>query len=166
MVIETPLQVIRQVCITADGSLALTTHFNGTARVWDVLSGECLHTLNDVYAARIAPRGDFVITASFQSENRLVDARTGEELKRLEDVQGPVECLELSLDGRTAFAGCWNCVAWAWDTRTGKVLRTFWGHADRVVALALGRDGRTLVTASWDTTARVGTREPGRGWWS
>ncbi len=113
-----------------------------------------------VASANFSPKGDRIVTGSWDSSARIWNAATGaDELKLAGD------------DGHTAFVnsavfspdaeGQWvltssdDGTAKLWDSKTGKVVKTLAGHADRVRHAAFSKDGKQIVTSSSDKTAII-----------
>ena len=61
-----------------------TASFDGTAKVWDAVSGKQLFTLsghvNEVFSVAFSPDGKTIATASRDKTAKLWDADTGKEL--------------------------------------------------------------------------------------
>lgn len=98
-----------------------------TARVWDMDTGTCVHTLaiEDVTIA----------------ENGPVDAG--------------VTSVVISPDGALLAAGSLDTVVRIWDTHTGQLLDKLKGHKDSVYSVAFAPDGKFLVSGSLDKTLKM-----------
>ena len=137
---------------TPDGASILTTHQDGTARLWDARRGTPLlifagHS-EAVLSVAVAPDGHSAITGSADGTVQLWDPRTGQSLRRLEAHAGEVNAVALSADGRWALSGGTDGVARLWDLRTGAVLQTLDGGGLRVVGVAFSPDGRMAATVA------------------
>ncbi len=69
-------------------------------------------------------------------------------------VDGPVEAVAISPDGRTFASGDWNGKAKLWGMKTGTVLQTM-SHGQYVHAVAFDATGRRLATGSSDRTIHI-----------
>ena len=78
---------VKAVSFAPDGSLLATASVDGTARIWDPLSGAHVRTLSGhdswVYGVAFSPRGDLIATGSWDDTARIWDAATGAHLATL-----------------------------------------------------------------------------------
>jgi WD40 repeat protein/DNA-binding SARP family transcriptional activator len=150
-----------------DGSRLFGWSFDGTARVWDVASGERLWTWTPttgvpINAAAVGSDGSWLVVGTARVENGgdvfLLDARTGQEVMRWLAPGDPrsVFAVAISPDGRWVAAGyrASGNVA-IWDTRS-RALRALvpTGHGD-VYHVAFSPDGSRLATAGADGNERI-----------
>ena len=158
---------INSVRITPDGRLAISgsgdIHHDFddrdyTVRVWDLSSGELLHTLkghtNEVKSVGITPDGRLAISGSFDGSVRLWDLSSGELLHTLE---GPsyVASVSITPDGCCVVSGSWDETIRLWDLSSGKLLHTLEGHTSSVKSVSVTPDGRRAISGSDDRTVRV-----------
>jgi WD40 repeat protein len=72
---------VREVAIAPDGSWLATASADGTARIWDPVTGTQRHTLTGhtdaVREVAIAPDGSWLATASADGTARIWDPVTG-----------------------------------------------------------------------------------------
>jgi hypothetical protein len=127
--------------------------------VWDVFTGELLHTLSGhtgrVHAVALSLDGRLALTGSMDTTARVWDTATGRRLHTLTGHGAEVDSVALSADGRVALTGSADGTARIWDTATGRCLRTL-PNSRRWVALSadaryatLSDDGR-LWELDWD----------------
>ncbi|MEM7305335.1 MAG: PASTA domain-containing protein [Planctomycetota bacterium] len=140
------------------GERVVTASHDGTARLWEVRSGEVLAVLGahggSVLAAAFDPRGHWLATASEDSTVCIWDARTGQLLRRLEGHGQAVVGLDFSPDGerlvtvsRDTTARLWR---WATDEEQPALLE---GHDDILHAARFDAYGALIVTGSEDGRA-------------
>ncbi len=136
-----------------DGSKVLTASLDGTAKIWDVATGNPLYTLahgNSVISAAFNRDGDKAITGSEDNTAKIWLIDTGKLLHTLPHNDG-VAAVAFIPDGNNAITGSYDHTAKVWDVDTGKCLCTL-QHGNRVTAVAFSPDGKP-VTASADSTA-------------
>lgn len=86
-----------------DGDQLLTASWDGTAVVWDAVTGASVLTLSghrgQVVDATYSPDGNRIATAGSDGQVILWDARSGEQLFVLASLQTPLRTLDYSHDG-------------------------------------------------------------------
>jgi WD40 repeat protein/serine/threonine protein kinase/class 3 adenylate cyclase len=107
-----------------DSRLVVTACQDGTARVWDVRSGEPvappMHHEGGVVQAEFSPNGRWVVTASFDKSARVWDAATGQPLTPPLRHAGVVWRAHFSPDGRRIATASEDHTARVWDAATGE----------------------------------------------
>ncbi|QEH38433.1 WD domain, G-beta repeat [Aquisphaera giovannonii] len=148
---------VRSVAFSPDGRLALTGSFDGTARLWDVETGDEPRTLTHPEAVEdvaFSHDGSTFATACKDGKARIWDATSLELRGELAHAE-PVMCLAFSRDGNTLLTGVYEGWAYLWDIGTGRQLCPRLEHGDWIRAVAFTADGRHAVTACWDTRVRT-----------
>jgi WD40 repeat protein len=139
----------------------LSAGYDGTLRVWDVVSGNVVRQWKghdaEIISLDISKNGRLALTAARDRTVRLWDVESGDELNRFEKKSADVFVAALSRDGRKAVIGGENLESkkhqmWLWDPNTGEDLGTFEGHEHRVVALSISEDGNRVLSGSQDFT--------------
>jgi len=148
-----------------DGRTILTAGADGTARLWDALTGRLLATLGGQRGntgAIFSPNGRVVCTVGFQDGTaRLWDARDGRLLAVLRGHRGLIYDAVFSRDsGAVATAGA-DGTARVWDVPRGRPRLVLHGQT-LVVAVAFSPNGRRIVTTSADALARLWDARTGR----
>jgi hypothetical protein len=134
------------VAVTGDGSLAVTGSEDGTAVVWDVVTGKPMHTLTGhhgrVGAVAVNSDGSQAVTGGGDGTAMVWDLATGTVLRVL-PIQHMLAAVAVSGDGSRAVTGGGDGTAIAWDLATGTALHTLTGHlGQQVAAVAVTDDGR------------------------
>ena len=150
---------VRSAAFSPDGKKIVTASWDKTTRIWDVLTGDCLHTLEGhtdwVRSAAFSPDGKKIVTASADRTAKIWNALTGECLHTLEGHAERVRSAAFSPDGKKIVTASFDRTARTWDALTGEFLHTLEGHTDWVRSAAFSPDGKKIVTASSDRTAKI-----------
>jgi WD40 repeat protein len=135
---------------TPDGKHVVSTHREGTVRVYDSASRKLADWKahpGGVYGMAISPDGKLIATAGEDKLVKLWDAETRKELRSLDGHQQRVASVAFSPDGKRLASGGYDGTIRLWDVGTGKELRSWGGHATRVTGLAFLPDGKGLASA-------------------
>ncbi|EDQ86626.1 uncharacterized protein MONBRDRAFT_10691 [Monosiga brevicollis MX1] len=168
---------VTSVGYSPDGRFVVSGSWDKTLRVWDALTGACLHTLyghdDIVMSVGYSPDGryvghdDFVMSVGYSPDGRYVvsglwdktlrvwDASTGVCLHTLYGHDDIVMSVGYSPDGRYVVSGSCDKTLRVWDVSTGACLHTLHGHVGPVMSVGYSPDGRYVVSGSEDTTVRV-----------
>jgi WD40 repeat protein/tRNA A-37 threonylcarbamoyl transferase component Bud32 len=133
------------VAFSRDGRRAYSAGADGTARVWDVATGEELHRFQHprrVISVAPAPDDSLLLTGCDDGLVRLWDLKTGQEQRRLEGANLSPWTLDLPPDGKSVLIGEPGKHSLLFDLKTGKERRRFryFGRG------AFTADGRSALT--------------------
>ncbi|MBI5651874.1 MAG: helix-turn-helix domain-containing protein [Chloroflexi bacterium] len=142
-----------------DGTRMVFGHFDKTATVWDLTTGNLLLTLRGhtsyVQDVAFSPDGTRIATASDDRTAKIWDAQTGNLLLTLAGHSLLIQSLAFSPDGTRLATASSDGTAKVWDTRTGRELLTFSGHTNFVYGIAFSPDGTRIATGGLDRKAFV-----------
>ncbi|EFC78994.1 pentapeptide repeat-containing protein, partial [Parafrankia sp. EUN1f] len=142
-----------------DGSRILTASEDGSARVWDGVSGQELLAFaghgDEVNGGAWSPDGLRVLTAGGDGVARVWDAVSGQELLILSGHDGRVWDVAWSPDGSRVLTAGADGSARMWDAVSGQELLILSGHDGRVWDVAWSPDGSRFLTVGADGSARV-----------
>ncbi|MGG6242880.1 hypothetical protein ACQ4N7_30165, partial [Nodosilinea sp. AN01ver1] len=140
---------------------------DGLVKVWDIDSGDCLHTMTEhrgmCWALAMHPAGDRFATSSFDHTVKIWDIATGTCLHTLRGHTAEVCGVHFSPDGQLVASASSDRTLRLWDVATGQCLTVLTGHADSVwgVAFINGNTpdgewlpGQALVSIGIDQTIR------------
>ena len=140
---------------TRDGDRALTASADGTARVWDVATGELLSLLRHdapLRHAALSPGGDRVATAGADGVVHVWDAHRAQRIAPPLRHDGEVKHVAFSPDGDRVLTASADHTARVWNTASGQELVRL-PHGYPVYHATFSPDGRLLATASRDHPA-------------
>ncbi len=163
-----PMTHKREVVIAAfspDDRTVVTASEDGTARVWESITGRPL-SQPMTHAARVnsvafSPDGRSIVTASDDGTARVWDQETGRPLSEPVTHRGDVTHAAFSLDGRWIATASRDHTARVWNAKTGEPVGAPMKHQASVNYVGFSPDGRRIVTASADSTARIWDAETG-----
>lgn len=140
---------------------------NGTINVWDVATGECVHTLASTalvshYSVVLSAGMRVAVSGEFNGTVRVWDLDTGRCLHRLTGHTKGVVSVASSADGSVAVSGGWDYSICVWDVAAGARLHTLTGHTGPVDSVVLRVDARVAVSGARDGTVRVWDLKTGR----
>ncbi len=137
--------------LLASGSL------DGTTRVWDLATEECLQVLehdNYVWSVVWSNNGKMLASASFDRTAKIWDLATGLCLHNLLGHQNWLWSVAWSKCDRTLVTGGQDQMAKFWDISTGKCLKTIQGSVAAIWSLTWSLDGQTLYSGSGNHVLR------------
>jgi WD40 repeat protein/serine/threonine protein kinase len=150
---------INVVVVSSNGETAASAAEDGTLRIWDVATGEMLHTWQASDAAltslTFGPDGETLLSGSADHRLYLWNMATGTVLFTLEGHTAPIRSVAFSPDGQLAASGAEDKTIRLWDTATGQPIATLTEHTGTVYSVAFSPDGKTLLSGSHDKTLRV-----------
>ncbi|MBR8827456.1 MAG: tetratricopeptide repeat protein [Gomphosphaeria aponina SAG 52.96 = DSM 107014] len=151
--------VVRSLAISADGKILASSSYDYTIKIWDILTGNELHTLRghikDVETIAVSPDSKTIVSGSDDHNIKIWDILTGKELLTLSGHQGVVRALTITPDGKFIISGSGDKTIKIWDIITGKENKTLEGHYGLVRCLAISPDGQILASGSHDNTIKL-----------
>jgi WD domain, G-beta repeat/Tetratricopeptide repeat len=148
------------VTFSPDGVYLATASFDGTAKMWDIMSDQEVLTLTGHNAAVLgvafSPDGTRLATTSWQTA-KVWDVTSGQEICTLTGHTDWVSSVAFSPDGTRLATASQDKTARVWDAGSGREVLILRGHTDMVWSVAFSPDGTRLATASADKTVHVYT---------
>ncbi|AAZ54094.1 hypothetical protein JCM3263A_26670 [Thermobifida fusca] len=147
------------VAFSPGGSLLAGGSGDKLIHVWDVASGDELHTLEGhtdwVRAVAFSPDGALLASGSDDATVRLWDVAAAEERAVFEGHTHYVLDIAFSPDGSMVASGSRDGTARLWNVATGTEHAVLKGHTDYVYAVAFSPDGSMVASGSRDGTIRL-----------
>jgi WD40 repeat protein len=148
---------LNTVAFSADDAMMLTSHWNGSVRVWRVVDGVAASTLvqnhEPLWAARFSPDGRQVATASAAGMVRLWNTSTGQPVGS--PLLGSfVDDLAFSPDGRMVAVADYESRVRLMDSATSLEIGSAQVHSSPVHYVGFAADGRSCQMAGHDRTLR------------
>jgi WD40 repeat protein/serine/threonine protein kinase len=134
-----------------DGARIATASDDGTAKVWDSLSGQLLFTFEYddwVPGALWSPTGDRLLIPVTDGTSDVWDATTGDLLLTLDGHEETVYFADWSPSGNHILTASSDTTAKVWDATTGEELHTLSGHEGWVFACST-RGWCNAETSAW-----------------
>ena len=132
---------------------------DGTVRLWNPHTGQCLKTLHGhtswIWAIAFHPNSRQIASASYDHTIKLWDVATGDCLHTLKEHTSCVLAVAFSPDGNWLASGGYEQTIHLWHPHTGQCLQTLKAHLNRVWAVAFSPDSRWLATGGDDHTVKL-----------
>ncbi|KAF8344352.1 WD40-repeat-containing domain protein [Cantharellus anzutake] len=144
-----------------DGSRVVSGSWDGTARIWDAVTGDELmifrgHTQR-VCTVSFPSDGSRLASASEDQTVRIWDALTGDELKVLRGHTEQVWSVSFSPDGSKVASSSQDSTVRIWDAVAGNELKVLRGHTMSIGSVSFSSDGSRLASGSDDRTGTPGS---------
>ena len=139
------------------------------AMIFDLNTGERLHTLKDAACSRFSPDGKILVVASSKSSLRFFNTNDWKLNGELNGHTGPINDLQFSQDGRYLVSGggipsvgtLAVGVIKVWDFEKREHIRDLTGHMKEVTSLSFDDSGNRIISGSLDGTVRIWDTETG-----
>jgi WD40 repeat protein/tetratricopeptide (TPR) repeat protein len=165
---------VRAVDISSDGHVAVSAAADGTLRVWDTETGQCIRVLRGhegpVLCIALDASGRLALTGGADHTTRVWDIGAGRAVRVLRGkwlLSGhghAVTCLWLDDDGRFGATADEHGHVIVWDVITGQDLARTSVHGRPLSLRGVGRDDIAVVTEGEQRTALWDPWREGRLW--
>ena len=142
-----------------DGARIASASGDGTAQVWDALSGDHLTIYyghkDSVYAVSWSPDGHRIASAGYDKSVQVWDATFGDHFFSYVGHTDTVWTVKWSPDGKYIASAGGDKTVQVWNATNGQPLLTYQGHTSFVYAVAWSHDSKYMASASDDGTVQV-----------
>ncbi|MFB7369484.1 protein kinase [Streptomyces sp. NPDC056222] len=140
--------------LSRDGELAVTGGADCRIRVWELQTGQCLHTfperVDNTHTVLLAEEPGLAVTADWGGAAHLWDFESGARRCQLYGDRGHVTKAAMDRVGRYALIGDSEGAVCLWDLTRGARIRTMLGHEGKVGAVGMSEDGKYAASAGFD----------------
>jgi WD40 repeat protein len=150
--------IVADLALSRDSKTLLTGSCDKTARLWDLSSDQCIHTLNHpgpVTAVAFSPDDKVFATGTDDGIIRLWDATAGRPIVALKHHSSAIRKIAFSPDGKIVASGSKDTTARLWEASTARPFGPPLRHAGGVSDISFTPDGKKLVTAGADENVRL-----------
>ncbi len=149
---------VHSLAIDSTGRLLASASSDGTARIWELASGEALYALEPgdgvQWTVSFSPDASQLATAGHSGAIGVWSVADGTRRRTLEGHAADVFALAWSPDGAHLASGGWDAELRLWDIARGTAQR-LQGHSRQVNAITFLPDGTRLASVSSDRTLRI-----------
>ncbi len=153
---------VNHAIFSPDGRKVASTSDDGSAKIWDLDTGEELLALRGhrgiFQPAAFSPDGRTLVTAGFDGAVKLWDAMASPESLTLTASESPVLVTKFSPDGRTLITAGADRRLTLWEMPSGRLKATWSGHGGTIWGVAFSPDGKYVASAAgdWQKTKELG----------
>ncbi|MCT7977949.1 nSTAND1 domain-containing NTPase, partial [Laspinema olomoucense] len=156
---------VHSIAFSPEGKALASGSNDKTIKLWNVKTGEEIHTLTGhqagVWSIAFSPEGKALASGSNDKTIKLWNVETGEEIHTLTGHQDAVTSILFSPDGKILASESADKTIKLWNVKTGEEIHTLTGHQDLVWSIAFSPDGKTLASGSGDKTIKLWNVETG-----
>ncbi|MET9479663.1 protein kinase [Streptomyces sp. NPDC006638] len=145
---------------SGDGELLVTGGADGLVRVWELQTGQQLHTFPEragkAHTVLLSEEGGLAVTADWSGTAHVWDFTTGKRAFELFGDRGRVRSVSVDRAGQHALVGDADGALCLWNVRNRSRIRTMLAHEGPVTAVRLSPDGKYAASVcSEDRTGRL-----------
>jgi len=137
--------------ISPDSKLVASGSRDGTIKIWNIISGDCIKTLEDCEKCSVnfSPDGEFLTSGSTDNTVKLWRVSTGDCTATIKAHESRVQGVAFSPDGALIASGGWDHKIKLWDVSSIQCIKTL-ERSGWVTSVAFSPDGRNLLAVADD----------------
>jgi WD40 repeat protein/transcriptional regulator with XRE-family HTH domain len=145
---------ILAVAFSPDSRTVLTGSTDHTLKLWEVETGNCLHTFvghtDGVRSVTFSPDGKTIASGSIDRTIKLWQMDSGDCWQTLIGHQRMIQALAFSPDGSMLTSASLDCTLRVWQVESAQCTQVLKGHTKPVWSLAYRLDGKTIISGGDD----------------
>ncbi len=148
--------LVQDLSVSADGTLAYTASADRTIIIWDMATGNPLHRLEGhtdwVNTVAVSPDGYSIVSGGWDNAVILWDARTNRIMNQFVGHSAPIRDLAFAPDGKTFFSVAQDETIREWSIESPLLVRRYGldGETASSSSTVISRDGERLFTSAPD----------------
>jgi WD40 repeat protein/tRNA A-37 threonylcarbamoyl transferase component Bud32 len=158
---------VTSIAMSPDGLLLASASSDRTLRLWDLATGNLLHSFagrslwfsaghsDRVSTVTFSPDGQTLISGSDDGTIKLWDLTTKKLVITLTGHEWVISAIAVSLNGQILVSGSGDGVINRWDLNRRKLTSSITKHRDRISGLVISSDGQTLISSGYDRAIRL-----------
>jgi WD40 repeat protein len=154
------------VAVSAEGRFIVIAYYDNTAKIWDLETGELLHSLaghtDGITSVAIAPDDSYIVTGSRDTTAKLWDTRTGECLCTFSGHNNVVTSVAINSSQRQIVTSSLDGSAKIWNGYTGNLIYTLIDHTGPLSSVVMLDNDALIATKSKYETIKVWNAQTGQ----